>query len=153
MQSIAQLYFDHPFWVWLALAAVLLALELPTSTGWLLWPSASAAAVALWTLTGVRLGWGGEVALYAVLTIVTTLASRRFMPRRADPSPDINDRSGQLPGKTGTAVDAFKDGSGRVLVDGAEWDAEIEFGDAPAPGARIEVVRVLGGSKLAVRAL
>ncbi|MDB5452331.1 MAG: NfeD family protein, partial [Caulobacteraceae bacterium] len=145
------LYFSHPFWVWLAVGAILLAIELPTGTGWLLWPSACAAVMAVLTLGGLRFGWGGEVALYAGLTIVTTLASRRFSPKRGAQGPDINDRTSQLLGKTGLAVGAFSGGAGRVLVDGAEWDAELDAGEAPAAGGKVEVVRVLGGAKLAVR--
>ena len=151
MQLIQDLYFTHPFWVWLAIAAILLAAELPTGTGWLLWPSACAGLLALFSLTGLEIGWAGDVALYAVLTIATTLASRKFMPPRAQTGPDINDRSQELVGKTGQAVGAFVDGSGRVLVDGAEWEAELDNGEAPSPGARVRVVRVLGGARLAVR--
>ena len=68
------------------------------------------------------------------------------MPRPGpQASPDINDRTGQLLGKTGLAVGAFQGGAGRVLVDGAEWEAELDDGEAPAPGGRVEVLRVLGG--------
>jgi membrane protein implicated in regulation of membrane protease activity len=151
MGALESLYFSHPFWIWMAVAAIFLAVELPTGTGWLLWPSACAALMGVLMLTGVRLGFGGEIALYAALTAVATLVSRRFFPRKPHTTPDINDRTGALIGKTGQAVAAFHDGRGRVLVDGAEWDAEIEFGDAPAAGGTVEVVRVLGGAKLAVR--
>jgi inner membrane protein len=151
MQFISDLYFSHPFWVWLAVAAILLAIELPTGSGWLLWPAASAALMALLTLVGVRLGWGGEVVLFAAVSLAATLVSRRFMPKRRHDLPDINDRTGDLLGKTGLAVSAFNGGAGRVLVDGAEWDAEVEFGEAPQPGSKVEVVRVLGGARLAVR--
>jgi membrane protein implicated in regulation of membrane protease activity len=143
----------HPFWIWVAVGAVLLAIELPTGTGWLLWPSACAFVVAVMALVGVPASLTAQVAVYAVLTIVTTLLSRRFMPRRAHTSPDINDRTSQLLGKTGLAVGAFQGGAGRVLVDGAEWEAELDDGQAPAPGGKVEVVRVLGGARLSVRPL
>jgi membrane protein implicated in regulation of membrane protease activity len=151
MAALENLYFAHPFWIWLAVAAIFLAVEMPTGTGWLLWPSACAALLALLMLVGIRLGFGGEVALYAGLTVVATLVSRLVFPRKPHTTPDINDRTGALIGKTGQAVAAFKHGRGRVLVDGAEWDAEIEFGDPPVAGGSVEVVRVLGGAKLAVR--
>jgi membrane protein implicated in regulation of membrane protease activity len=151
MGVLENLYFTHPFWIWLAVAAIFLAIELPTGTGWMLWPSACAALMALLMLSPVRLGFGGEIALYAALTVVATLVSRRFFPRKPHTTPDINDRIGSLIGKTGQAVAAFHDGRGRVLVDGAEWDAEIDAGDAPAAGGAVEVVRVLGGAKLAVK--
>lgn len=151
MDSITTLYFTHPFWMWMGLAAVLLALELPTATGWLLWPSACAGLMALFKLTGIVLGWPGDLALYAVVTIVATIISRRFMPKRAHHEPDINDRTSALLGKHGLAVGAFHKGAGRVLVDGAEWDAEVEGADQPGAGGKVEVVRVLGGSRLTVR--
>ena len=146
MDIVSSLYMDHPFWIWLGLAAILLACELPTGTGWLLWPAASAAVMAALTFAGLRFGWAGEVALFAVLTIASTLLARRFMPKRRHDLPDINDRTGDLLGKTGLAVSPA-----RVLVDGAEWDAEVEFGEPLQPGGKVEVVRVLGGAKLAVR--
>ena len=34
--------FSQPVWLWLALAALVLAVEIVTGTGWLLWPSVSA---------------------------------------------------------------------------------------------------------------
>jgi len=145
------LYVAYPFWIWLGVAALFLVIELPTGTGWMLWPSACAAIMALLTLLGIHLGPGVELALYAGLTVVATLISRLVFPRRPITTPDINDRTGSLIGKTGQAVAAFDGGRGRVLVDGAEWDAEIEFGEPPRAGGSVEVVRVLGGAKLAVR--
>ena len=47
MPDLYQLYVMHPFWAWIALAGALLALEVATGSGWLLWPAASAAIVAL----------------------------------------------------------------------------------------------------------
>lgn len=151
---LADFYADNPLWVWLAIGGVLLAIEVATGSGWLLWPAASAAAVALFTLTGIDIGLGGEVALFSILTIVTTLAAKAFMPKwaKAD-SEDINDRSGQLVGRTGEVVSAFADGEGRVLVDGAEWLAEIDNGGDVASGHKVKVVRVIDGARLKVKAV
>lgn len=151
MHIVQDLYFHHPLWVWLGVAAILLAIELPTGTGWLLWPSACAAIVGLLTAFGLNWGWAREVALYAGLTIVATLVSRRFLPRPAPRGPDINDRAEALVGKTGQAVAHFTAGAGRVLVDGAEWEAELDQGKTLEAGDRVEVVRVLGGARVAVR--
>lgn len=143
-------YAAHPFWIWIGIAAALLVMELPTATGWLLWPSACAGLMALFKLTGVDLGWPGDVVLYAVATIAATLIGRRFLPRKLHTGPDINDRTSQLLGKTGLTVAAFEKGAGRVIVDGAEWEAEAEGEPLPV-GARVEVVKVLGGARLSVR--
>ena len=42
MGLVGDLYLSHPAWAWAASAAVLLAVELVTGSGWLLWPAASA---------------------------------------------------------------------------------------------------------------
>jgi inner membrane protein len=154
MEAVANFYADHPFWVWLGIAAILLATEVSTGTGWLLWPTASAGVVAILALVGVRLGGPlGEVLLFAVLTILSTLLANRFLPKRALSSEDLNDRAKDLPGMVGITVSAFDQGRGRVMVNGSEWTAELVDGEAPEKGARVEVVKILGGATIAVRAL
>lgn len=143
--------FADPFWVWIAAGAVLLAIEVATASGWLLWAAGCAAAVGLLTLLPIEMSEPVRIALFAILTMVSTLASRRLLPRRAEAGDDINDRTAALIGKTGRAQGAFRDGSGRVLIDGAEWDAESED-KVIADGARVRVEKVLGGARLSVRA-
>ncbi len=153
MQSLLVIYETHPFWVWLAVGAVFLALEVPTASGYLLWPAASAGAVAVLTLWLV-LGPGYQVAAFALLTIVSTVVGRRLMPHHPAPTgdPDISNRASGLAGRFGKAVAPFAAGQGRVFVDGVEWPAEVEAGQSPPePGGRIEVVSVQGGGRLVVR--
>ena len=50
------------------------------------------------------------------------------------------------------AVHAFHDGHGRVVVDGKEWQAELEGAITLDPGARVEVTDVLSGARVRVRA-
>lgn len=152
MQEVAVFYSLYPFWTWLAVGAVLLALEVSTGSGYLLWPAASAGVVALLTLT-VRLGLPIEALIFALLTIATTVLARLYWPRRvAHPAHDINDRGGRLVGRFGETVGLFAAGQGRVFVDGAEWSAELEGQDVgPPPGARVQILEVVGGGRLKVR--
>lgn len=146
----AEFYAAHPLWTWMIVAGLLLAAEVATGSGWLLWPAASAALVGLLTLTGLPIGWEGEVAIFSALTIASSLVARRFIPDfRLRSGPDINDRTGDLIGKKGRVTGVFIEGTGRVLVDGAEWEAESD-GDLPM-GGTVEVVNVLGGARLKVR--
>jgi inner membrane protein len=153
MQALEIVYLTHPFWVWLAIGAIFLAMEVPTASGYLLWPAASAAAVALLSLW-LAITPPFQLIVFAVLTIVTTVLGRRLLPRRGPgDAPDISNRASRLAGKFGKAVAPFDAGQGRVFVDGAEWLAELEPGGAPPePGARVEVVAVRGGGRLVVRA-
>lgn len=152
MDALIALHAAQPFWIWLAVGVLLLAVEAAFSTEWLLWPAVSAGVVAVVTALGLPLGVLGEVALFAVLTVIATLLSRRLV-QRVNPtdSPDINAREGRLIGQRAQVVQAFVDGRGRVFVSGAEWVAEIE-GAAPFAGESV-IVEGIEGSRLKVRAV
>lgn len=149
MGMLTELYANHAFWVWLALAAAILAAEVATGSGWLLWPSASAAVVALLAL--VTDSAAVEIGAFAGLTIVSTLLARRFWPRREGGGEDINDNVSRLIGHRGKAASAFAGGDGRVLIDGKEWAAELDGAETLKAGAEVEVTGLSGGSRLLVR--
>jgi len=150
MSALASFYALHPFWVWLAVAAIFLAVEVGTGSGWLLWPAASAAMVGILTLA-VPLNLPAEIALFAVLTIATTYLARRFLrPALEGKAPDLNDPLMRLIGRDGQVLSTFESGLGRVFVDGKEWQARLD-GPAPISGQRIQVVGV-DGATLTVRA-
>lgn len=150
MQSILDLYAAQPFWIWLALGVILLAIEAATSTEWLLWPAVAAGVVAAVTALGLRLGFGVEVLIFGLLTVAFTVLSRRLIQRvNPDDMPDINDRGVRLVGQRAQVIQAFVDGRGRVFVSGSEWPADIE-GAAPLAGESVIVDRV-DGPRLKVR--
>ncbi|MDD3838011.1 MAG: NfeD family protein [Phenylobacterium sp.] len=146
------LYGSHAFWFWLGLAAAILAVEVASGSGWLLWPAGSALAVAFLTLL-IGPDPAATIAAFAVLTLVSTLLARRYLPRSVLGSGgDINDNVARLIGQEARAVAAFEDGTGRVLIDGKEWIAELEDGRELAEGQRVRVTGVRDGSRLTVRA-
>ena len=151
MDALTELHAAQPFWIWLAIGVLLLAVEAASSTEWLLWPAVSAGVVAVVTALGLPLGFLGELVLFAALTVATTLMSRKLI-QRVNPSdaPDINARDVRLIGQRAQVVQAFVDGRGRVFVSGSEWQAEIE-GSAPLAGESV-IVDGIEGSKLKVRA-
>jgi membrane protein implicated in regulation of membrane protease activity len=140
---------QHPFALWLAIGAVLLAVEVATGSGWLLWPAASAAALGFLGLAW-PLDMNMQLVIFAILTIVTTLAGRHFFPRTVGGG-DINDTRSRLAGLDGVAAGDFQSGRGRVFVDGKEWAAELEGATSLASGMKVVVVAVKG-SCLTVRA-
>ena len=151
MDALIDLHAAQPFWIWLAIGVVLLAIEAATSTEWLLWPAVSAGVVAVVTALGLPLGLIGEVLLFAVLTVAATLLSRRLIQRvNPSDSPDINARDSRLIGQRAQVIQAFVDGRGRVFVSGAEWVAEID-GASPLAGESV-IVEGFDGPKLRVRA-
>jgi inner membrane protein len=149
MSLVADLYAAQPFWIWLAVGVLLLAVEAMFSTEWLLWPAVAAGLVAVMTAVGVRLGLPGEVAVFAVLTVIATLLSRRLIQKANPDGVDINDRDSRLIDQRARVVEAFVGGRGRVFISGAEWPAVIE-GEAPDVGQDV-VVRGVSGSLLTVK--
>lgn len=150
MADFVVFYASHAFWVWAGLAAALLAIEVLSGSGWLLWPATAAGVVAvLAALTPVSTA--PSLAVFAVLTIVSTFLARRYLPRplRAE-GRDINDAVGRLVGHDGRVVSAFEGQVGRVFIDGKEWAAELAEGETLAAGARVHVVGV-NGARLTVR--
>lgn len=144
MDTLTDLYATQPFWVWAGVAAALLAVEIVTGSGWLLWAAASAAAIGV-LVALVEMSVPTTLLIFALLTIVSTLLARRYLPRSVSASAgDINDNVGRLVGHRGSAVAAFAGRSGRVFIDGKEWAAELDEGDALEAGASVEVTGVNG---------
>ncbi|HEY3697562.1 NfeD family protein [Phenylobacterium sp.] len=151
MQPVLDLYGTHPFWVWAGVAAALLALEVASGSGWLLWPAASAGFVGVIALVLPQIPAPLAILLFAGVTIVSTLAGRRLTPRFLQShGHDINDPHARLIGREGKAVSAFSGREGRVFVDGKEWPAALEAGDTLAAGAPVQVTAV-SGARLTVR--
>lgn len=138
----------HPFALWLAIGVVLLAIEVATGSGWLLWPAGSAAVLSLVGLV-FHFDINIQLVIFAVLTIITTLAGRRFFPH-AGLGGDINDTRTRLAGLNGVVAEDFHAGHGRVFVDGKEWAADLEGGAALTSGMQVTVVAV-SGARLTVR--
>ncbi|HJS46057.1 MAG TPA: NfeD family protein [Rhizomicrobium sp.] len=134
---------QNPFALWLAIGAVLLAVEVATGSGWLLWPAASAAAMGVLGLV-FPFEMNMQLVIFAILTIVTTLAGRRLFPQAVLTGGDINDTRSRMAGLDGVAAGDFQGRQGRVFVDGKEWAAELEGDGALASGMRVIVVGVKG---------
>lgn len=150
MDSILGIVADQPFWLWAGLAAALLAIEIASGSGWLLWASASAGVTAV-VVALLEPNAPTAVLVFAGLTMVSTLLAKRYLPRPADaPGGDINDNISRLVGHRGSAVQAFQGRAGRVFIDGKEWAAELDDGETLEAGARVEVTGI-HGARLSVR--
>ena len=129
--------------IWLALAGVLVILEMFSGTFYLLMIALGMAAGALAAWTGLAAEL--QVLLAALVGAAATAALRRRRPRKSDAArdPNINLDIGQS-----LHVTHWHDGTARVMYRGALWDVELAHGAHARAGHF--VIREIRGSRLIV---
>ncbi|MBK8374591.1 NfeD family protein [Sphingorhabdus sp.] len=125
-------------WFWLSLGLILGAIEMLAPGFFLMWLGLAAIIVGLlsWLVPGMIIPM--QVALFAVLSVLTVYAGKRFLkdnPIESD-DPALNDKGARLTGEIVTVVEAIENGRGRVRVGDSEWNAR---GADAAIGARVRV--------------
>jgi len=171
MAILEALYQQDPFWIWLALASLFVALNLATGSSLLMWPGVAAALVATLEVVGVRLGLEAEAGLFvglsaAMLAVVAFRVPRTVVaagdpvrrtkavkPGRIATGTVEQGESGRLLGRIGRASSEFANGVGRVWIDGAEWAAELDGAEVLAEGEPVRITKVVGGVKLLVHSI
>lgn len=130
--------FDIDFWHWWVLAAALVAIEVFAPGVVFLWLGIAAALVGLIALLVPGLGWPLQILAFAVLSILSVYAGRRFIRNRGVTSdePLLNQRSQRYVGKVFTVSEAIVNGVGKVQVGDSHWLAE---GPDTKVGAKVQV--------------
>ena len=126
------------FWHWGILAVVLIVFEMLVPGTYLMWLGIAAGIVAIVLLPLPDLAWQIQVALFAVLSVATVVASRLWLRRHPieTEQPTLNRRGEQYVGRTFTLTEPIENGEGRLRVDDTMW--KIRGDDAEA-GARVRV--------------
>ncbi|HEX8885835.1 MAG TPA: NfeD family protein [Noviherbaspirillum sp.] len=129
--------------VWLALAGMLVILEMFSGTFYLL-------MIALGMVAGALAAWLGlsaeiQILLAALVGAAAALALRRRRPRKSDAArdPNINLDIGQS-----LHVSHWHEGTARAMYRGALWDVELAHGAHARTGQF--VIREVRGSRLIV---
>jgi membrane protein implicated in regulation of membrane protease activity len=126
---------------WLALAALLIGLEMVMPTQYLIWPGIAAAVTGL-AASLMAIGWPAQVALFGVLSIVLVVASH-YLPQAAKLTgsmASLNQRTDQMIGRTATVAEDFHNGQGAVTVGDTRWSAHSVDGIDFAAGTKVEIV-------------
>jgi membrane protein implicated in regulation of membrane protease activity len=140
-------------WHWFTLGVILLALEIASTTNYLLWPGI--AAILIGALKFVAPGLDGALSLFlfAVLAVATTVAWQRspYGKAQATAPNNLNARMDTYLGRKGVAAGDFVGGEGAILLDDTRWVALVTDGSSPRNG---DVLQVTGadGTVLRVRA-
>lgn len=150
MERLYLVWLGHPSAAWLAIGVMLLALEVVSGSGWLLWPAAAALLPAGVTAFWFRDDIGVQWAIFALAALALTWLGRRYLRQWPTQPTDINDARKAMIGEVGQVTSVTDHGQCRVMVGGKEWAAQSDT--APITGQRVEVTAVIGGARLQVRA-
>lgn len=131
------------FWSWFILAIVLVVLEILLPTSYLLWMAIGAGVTGVIAWLAPATPWQGQWVLFAVSSVLATLAGRWFIRRHPieTDQPQLNRRGEQYVGRILTLTEAIENGRGYVNLDDTRWRAEGP--DLPL-GTRVKVVGVDG---------
>jgi membrane protein implicated in regulation of membrane protease activity len=153
MSALTEFLNNQPAWHWWALGAVLLALEIASTTQYLLWPGIAALIVGILKFALPSLDGRLAVFLFAVVAVVATVLWKRSKLGRAErhTHADLNERSAQYRGRHVIALSDFEGDRGAVLVDDTRWRAVTADGSSPRKGAAL-IVTGADGTTLKVRA-
>ena len=131
------------YWHWLLLGVVFLILEIFAPGVFFMWMGAAAGIVglALWVFPGI--GWEVQVLAFALLTIVSVIAGRKWLERHPieTEQPSLNRRGEQYVGRVFTLQEPIVHGQGKIKVDDSTWKIQ---GPDCAVGKNVKVVDVDG---------
>ncbi len=155
LTDISQFFSNLAAWHWLALGALLLALEVASTTSYLLWPGIAALIVGALQLLVPGLQGVASLLLFAVLAVVSSIVWQRSPLGRRAPTAqaNLNSRMATYVGRRGTAACDFVGGEGAILLDDTRWAAAVTDETAPrggdlllVTGAEGTVLKVRGAS-------
>ena len=133
------------YWDWFIAGLVLVILEVFAPGAVFLWLGIAAGVVGAVVFFAPYLDWKFQFTLFAVLSVVSIVVSRRYLKRRPleTDHPNLNRRGAQYVGRDLILDAALSGGRGRLRVDDTTW--RVEGPDLPA-GAKVRVTAVNGAT-------
>ena len=128
--------------IWILAGIVLIVAELLVPGVVIVFFGVSAIVVGLLLGCGIALPVSAQLIIFGVLGLVLLFALRaRFTALfHGASTAEANGVEIFSPGETAEAISAFQDGRGKVLLRGAQWQAELEDAQEAAAGQRLYVV-------------
>lgn len=153
MRELAEFVNGIQPWHWWTLGVILIAIEIASTTFYLLWPGIAAMAVGFLKFFAPAIDGRLEIFLFAIFAVVATVIWKRspWGQTRRERNETLNAARGlNYRGRRVTACEDFTGDRGAVLVDDTRWNAIAIDGSMPRTGAALEVVDA-DGTTLMVR--
>lgn len=136
------------YWHWLAIGALLIAVEVVVPGVLFLWLGIAAGLTGLLVLVFPDSGWEVQLLVFAALSVASVYLGRRVFGRmEGSPAhPTLNRRGRRHIGQTFTLDAPTVNGRGRMRVADGSWSVRVDDGgDLPAE-ARVRVTGVDGAT-------
>jgi membrane protein implicated in regulation of membrane protease activity len=139
------------WWVWMAMATVLLIAEIFTAGFFLIWFSIGAAAAGVLDMLGV--GRPAQLIVFILASGILFVFGRRFAERVTENQPP-GIGADRFVEKNGVVLEDIdnRSGKGRIIVDSDEWRALSENGEIIKRDTTVKVIRI-DGTKAVVKPL
>jgi hypothetical protein len=124
---------------WLALAAVLIGIEMIMPTQFLIWPGIAAFVTGLLAFAS-DVAWTTQLGVFAVLSAILVGVSFYLPKQKLGDVSALNQRMDHIVGKFATVAEDFRNGEGAVTVGDTRWAAQSVDGSDLTSGTRVEVV-------------
>ncbi len=133
------------YWDWFIAGVVLVILEIFAPGAVFMWLGIAAGVVGGIVFFAPGLDWKVQFTLFAVLSVVSIIASRRYLKRRPleTDHPELNRRGAQYMGRNFVLDQDLSGGHGRMKVDDTTWRIE---GPDLAAGTTVHVTAVNGAT-------
>ena len=120
-------------WTWWIVAGILFVLELLAPGGFFMWLGLAAICVGCLVLV-VELPWQGEIAAFAVLSVISLVISRYYFAGRqfASDRPHLNNRMMTYVGQRHVLDKPIVNGRGQLRLDDTLWEIngkDVEAGE------------------------
>jgi membrane protein implicated in regulation of membrane protease activity len=151
MTDFADILLPLSHWSWWVAAVILILLELAAPGVAFLWLGIAAAVVGLLVYFVPAMDWKGQLAIFAVLSLVSVILSRRYLrwkPLETD-RPNLNRRGESYIGREFVLDSDIVSGTGHLRVDDTRW--QIRGPDLPS-GTRVRVTDIEGATMRVVDA-
>lgn len=144
MEVIVQFFANEPGWAWLAIGAVLFALDVLAPGLYMVWFALAAALVGV-LLFAVPMDVTWQILAFCLASVICLLIARRLwgtgVGRDVTDKPLLNQRAEQLIGRTFRLATAIEGGQGRVTAGDGMW--LVRGPDLPE-GTLVRVLRTEG---------
>lgn len=127
LEFMDQLDLNH--WNWFVIALVLLGLEMALPGVVFMWMAIASAIVGGIVFITPELGWEYQFINFAILSIISVVAGRKYLKRNPIVSEDstLNKRADQYVGQVFALIRDMENGRGRVRIGDSNWSVEGDF--------------------------